>query len=216
MWCWATEAAGRSSSPCEASLTTVSALAAGSCGRSRCSREDTMGHRPFQADLSGRLALVTGANSGMGKRIGPRARADGRAGDPRLRQQPARRGSQLTLLAGTRRRRPGRHAGPGRSGPRRGAGWSPPGGRRGPATARPLRRRPAAAPPRRGGPARTRGPPAPEASAPGGQGEPVAVGGQLDQGVQAGEQPAVLGGTAAPSCAAGRSGRSLARRTLPL
>ena len=26
-----------------------------------------MGHRPFQADLSGRLALVTGANSGMGK-----------------------------------------------------------------------------------------------------------------------------------------------------
>jgi NAD(P)-dependent dehydrogenase (short-subunit alcohol dehydrogenase family) len=26
-----------------------------------------MGYRPFQADLSGRVALVTGANSGMGK-----------------------------------------------------------------------------------------------------------------------------------------------------
>ncbi len=26
-----------------------------------------MGYRPFEADLSGRVALVTGANSGMGK-----------------------------------------------------------------------------------------------------------------------------------------------------
>jgi retinol dehydrogenase 14 len=29
--------------------------------------EDTMGYRRFQTDLSGRIALVTGANSGMGK-----------------------------------------------------------------------------------------------------------------------------------------------------
>jgi nucleoside-diphosphate-sugar epimerase len=29
--------------------------------------QDTRGYRPFQADLSGRIALLTGANSGMGK-----------------------------------------------------------------------------------------------------------------------------------------------------
>jgi NAD(P)-dependent dehydrogenase (short-subunit alcohol dehydrogenase family) len=28
-----------------------------------------MGYRPFQADLSGRIALVTGANSGMGSEV---------------------------------------------------------------------------------------------------------------------------------------------------
>jgi NAD(P)-dependent dehydrogenase (short-subunit alcohol dehydrogenase family) len=38
-----------------------------SCGRAYARREDSMGYHPFEVDLSGRVALVTGANSGMGK-----------------------------------------------------------------------------------------------------------------------------------------------------
>jgi hypothetical protein len=108
---------------------------------------------------------------------------------------------------GTRLHSRARLGGPGRSGPRRGAGWSPPAGRHGPAAARPLGhgpqqldRLPLGHPgrPRRlaagcRDPGRAGGDPGLGGgqAAAGEQGEPMTVGGQLDQGVQAGQQPAV-------------------------
>ena len=113
-----------------------------------------------------------------------------------------------------------------------------PGGRRGPAAGRRPRRPPAAAPPRRAGPWRTRGWWSPGRADPGGaggdpglgggqaaageQGEPVAVGGELDQGVEGrqsevgwhGRSSWVRLGEARRTCHAARAGRRASHQSV--